>query len=131
MMKKYICLACLILVMLSVLSCSNETADESENTSIVGTWEYSNHSELKEYLTDIFDESYFYKVYYQFDEDGTGRTWLETSADFKAEFTYSYDGKILAVTLQNGTVQELECSLDNDRFIVSDGEEEMVFKKID
>ncbi len=131
MMKKFICITCLILMMLSVVSCSNEAVKQPENTSIVGTWEYSNHTELKEYLTDIFDESYFYRVYYQFDEEGTGRTWLETSADFKAEFTYTYDGKILAITLQNGTVQELQCSLNNDRFIVSDGEEDMVFKKID
>ena len=127
MMKKLICIVFTLLFVCSLCSCTTE----DNNSSIVGTWEYSNHSELKEYLTDVFDDSYFYKVYYQFNEDGTGKTWLETSADFKADFTYSYDGNTLSVTLYDGTIQELDCELNGDRFTVSDGEENMVFVRID
>ena len=129
MMKRLICIVLAFLFVSSLCSCTTE--DVNNNASIVGTWEYSNHTELKEYLTDIFEDSYFYKVYYQFDEDGTGRTWLETSADFKAEFTYTFDGKILSVTLYDGTVQKLDCNLDGNKFTVSDGEENMMFVRID
>ncbi len=128
-MKRFISLITIIMLVFALVSCSGKTG--SNKKSIVGTWEYSNHTELKEFLTDIFEDSYFYKVYYQFDEDGTGKTWLETSSDYKAEFTYTFDGRTLTVTLQDGSVQELECKLSGDYFYVSDGEEDMKFVKID
>ena len=130
MMKRTFRISFYILIV-TILIVSLFSCTENKETSIVGTWEYSNHSELKDFLTDVFEDSYFYKVYYQFDEDGTGKTWLETSADFKAEFTYTFDGKVLAVTLQDGSIQKLECEFHGDYFYISDGEENMKFEKID
>ena len=124
--KIAVCIS-IALILCSVLTACTAPA----NNSIVGTWEYSNHTELKEYLTDVFDDSYFYKVYYQFDEDGSGRTWLETSSEYKAEFTYTFDGKTLSVKLQNGQTENLDCTFNGDVFYVSDGEETIKFEKID
>jgi len=112
--------------MLTIASCA-----EKEPPSIVGTWEYSNHSELKDYLTDQLDDSFFFKVYYQFDEDGSGCSWTESYPDNKLTFTYTFDGETLAVTLYDGSVQKLDCEFHGTYFYVSDGKEDMKFEKID
>lgn len=125
MMKKLITILSILSIILSLVSCEKKAPD-----SIVGTWEYSNHSELKDYLTDQLDESFFFKVYYQFDEDGTGSTWTENYPDKKFTFTYVFDGNNLTISLGNGQTQELECEFHGDYFYVSDGKEDMKFEKI-
>lgn len=124
-MKKILCILSVIIIVFSLASCSDKTSP-----SILGTWEYSNHSELKEYLTDQLDESFFFKVYYQFNEDGSGSTWTENYPDNKFNFTYVFDGKTLSITLNDGNVQNLKCEFHGDYFYVSDGTEDMKFEKV-
>ena len=78
----------------------------------------------------IEQNTFFFKVYYQFNEDGTGNTWTESYPDNKLSFTYTFDGDTLSVTLDNGQVQELECEFHETYFYVSDGKEDMKFEKI-
>ena len=125
MMKKSICILTLLAIVLSFVAC-----EEKAPPSIIGIWEYSNHSELKEYLTEQLDDSYFFKVYYQFDEDGSGSTWTENYPDNKFEFTYTFDGETLSISLGDGNTQNLECEFHGTYFYVSDGKEDMKFNKI-
>ena len=125
MMKKSTCFLILIALILTLTAC-----ESNETPPIVGTWEYSNHSELKDYLTDQLDDSFFFKVYYQFNEDGTGNTWTKSYPHNKLSVTYTFDEDTLSVTLDNGQVQELECEFHETYFYVSDGKEDMKFEKI-
>lgn len=125
MMKRIICFLSIITLLFISSSCAEKTPP-----SIVGTWEYSNHSELKDLLSDQVDDSYFYKVYYQFNEDGTGSTWIDANPEFVYTFEYNFDGKKLSVALSDGSVQELKCEFHETYFYVSDGKEDMKFVKI-
>ncbi|MBR4071387.1 MAG: hypothetical protein IKK26_02415 [Clostridia bacterium] len=81
-------------------------------------------------MTEQLDDSYFFKVYYQFDEDGSGSTWTENYPDNKFEFTYTFDGETLSISLGDGNTQNLECEFHGTYFYVSDGKEDMKFNKI-
>ena len=125
MMKKILCFLSIFVLILTASSCAEKTPP-----SLVGTWEYSNHSELKEFLSDQIDESYFYKVYYQFNDDGTGSTWIDANPELKYSFEYSFDGNYLSVTLYDGTVEDIKCEYYETYFYISDGKEDMKFVKI-
>ncbi len=126
MMKKVISVFAALVLLTLLCACNNADID----SEIVGTWEYSNHSELKDLLTDVFDEGYFYKVYYQFNADGTGATWLESGENLKGEFTYEFSGNTLTIYMPDGSAETLQCDLNGDKFSVSDNEESMIFKRI-
>lgn len=125
MMKKFVCLFSAVILLFAFCACQNT------ETSLIGTWEYDNNYELKELVSGQLDDSYFYKVYYQFNEDGTGATWTSYSPDFKAEFTYTYNGSTLTVTLDDGNTESLNIKLHGDYFTVSYEDEYMDFYKID
>jgi hypothetical protein len=124
MMKRIISAIIACVILLSVCSCT-------PTISIVGTWEYDNNYGLKDLVSDQIDDAYFYKVYYQFNEDGTGKTWTSYSPDYKAEFTYEFDGYKLTVDLDNGSKQSLDVDLQRNQFTISDGKEEMVFIRVE
>ncbi len=128
------------LLMLSVVSCSNSSdgdgVDSSgsptvTNTDIVGKWVYDPVSRYKEYLTDVITEDIYYAIYYQFNSDGTGSTGKDDSELYT--FKYDFDGKILTVYFEDGTSQNLECSIDYKRDVLtvhnSDTDRDIKFKK--
>lgn len=91
----------LILLPLSVVSCSKDGNDEPKNDdpkneeqTIVGEWQckYDAYGEL-------FDEP----LIYLFDEDGTGYEWFsdEPFSD-RVEFTYSYTSSKLEIMYDDG-----------------------------
>ena len=71
-MKKVLSLLLAIVLLCSFTSCANKG-----DKNIVGLWMYPNYSEFKDYVSDVITEDIFYKVYYEFNEDGTGCTYIE------------------------------------------------------
>ena len=127
-MKKYICITLVLTLIFALCSCYSTYTPAPEH--IIGTWEYSNHTEYKDLLTDIFDDSYFYKVYYQFNEDGSGSSWLETNPDKKLEFNYEFDGKVIKMIYNDGTTEDVPCDFSGNSFTVTMGGTTMKFVKI-
>ena len=128
-MKKYLALFLILSSLFILSSCTAKY--EAVPEDIIGTWEYSNHTELKEYLTDVLDDSYFFKVYYCFNEDGSGSSWIESSPEKKLEFNYEFDGKIITMIYNDGTTEDIACEMHKDYFTVKDGENDMKFNRID
>ena len=54
-------------------------------------------------ITDaITDPGVYVDLYYEFYEDGTGKTYLSTDKD-PMEFSYTYDGETLTITNSTGS----------------------------
>ncbi len=102
-------------------SCSN---NETDPKAIIGTWEYPNNSQIKDYVTDVIKEDIFYKVYYQFNEDGSGCTYIEGKEDNKVNLTYTYDAEkdILTYTYENGNEVTVSCEIRGDEMMIIEGD---------
>ena len=108
-------------VLLGCTSCSN---NETDPTAIIGLWEYPNNSQIKDYVTDVIKEDIFYKVYYQFNEDGSGCTYIEGKEDNKVNLTYTYDAEkdILTYTFENGNKVTVSCEIRGDEMMIIENE---------
>ena len=70
-------------------------SDVPPEEGIVGVWKYAHNEEYREYITEaITDPGAYVDLYYEFYEDGTGKTYLSTD-DNEMTFTYTYDGETL------------------------------------
>ena len=123
-MKRLISLLLAVVFAISLSSCSKNT-----EKSIVGQWMYPNYSEFKEYVTDVIQEDIFYKVYYEFYEDGTGCTYIEGYENNPARIVYKYDPAkdILTFTYENGNKVSVSCVINGDEMHITEGENEATF----
>ena len=123
-MKKFISILLAAVLLFSFTACSKKS-----EKNIVGVWMYPNYSEFKDYVTDIITEDIFYKVYYEFYEDGTGCTYIEGEENNPIRIVYSYDSEndMLSFTFQNGNKVSVSCVVDGDTMTVTEGENEALF----
>ena len=123
-MKRLISILLATVLLFSFTACSKKS-----EKNIVGVWMYPNYTEFKDYVTDIITEDIFYKVYYEFYEDGTGCTYIEGEEDNPVRIVYNYDSEkdILSFTFQNGNKVSVSCVVDGDTMTVTEGENEAMF----
>ena len=122
-MKKVLSLLLAIVLLCSFTSCANKG-----DKNIVGLWMYPNYSEFKDYVSDVITEDIFYKVYYEFNEDGTGCTYIEGQENNPVRIVYSYDPDkdILHFTFENGNKVSVSCIVEGDTMKVTEGENEAI-----
>jgi hypothetical protein len=102
-MKKIIALILVLFSVLSLSSCVEFASDVPPEEGIVGVWKYAHNEEYREYITEaITDPGAYVDLYYEFYEDGTGKTYLSTD-DNEMTFTYTYDGETLTITNKDGS----------------------------
>ena len=126
-MKKLLCIV-LAAAALLLCSCKKDAEPQETGGSIVGSWVYSNHTEFKEYLTGIIDEDAFYKVFYKFNEDGTGSSSLEGREQI-LNFTYIYSGTDLNLTFPDGSTDTVYCEVNGDKMIIKQNEQAISFTR--
>lgn len=127
MMKKIFCAAFALLIALSLFSCG-EKSDGKE--ALVGLWKYELNGEFRDLITSVIvDENVYVDIYYQFNEDGSGRTYA-SDGSFDREFTYTYSDGVITIT-SNGYSFNQKCKLKGDRLTVHDDTEndDVVFIK--
>ena len=102
-MKKYIAIILSLLFVVGLCSCSGKASYSSPREGIVGVWKYSPNEEYRDLITDaLVDPGVYVDLYYEFYEDGTGKTYLSTD-DGVMEFEYEYDGEILTIMSGSGS----------------------------
>ena len=122
-MKKILSIVLAVFFVLSLASCAKKTTYDTPEEGIVGVWKYSPNEEYREYVTDaITDPCVFVDLYYEFYEDGTGKTYLSTD-DNEMTFTYTYDGETLTITNNDGSF-DTPAKLDGDVLSVYAGDNE-------
>lgn len=123
-MKKVLALLLAAVLLFSFAGCSKKV-----DKNIVGVWMYPNYSEFKDYVSDIITEDIFYKVYYEFYEDGTGCTYIEGHENDPVRIVYNYDpsNDILTFTFENGNKVSVSCVVDGDTMKVTEGENDATF----
>lgn len=127
-MKRILALIFVISLLFSICSCALKT-NETDPTAIIGKWMNPNYTEFKEYVTDEVPADIFYKIYYEFYEDGKGCTYVEGYEDKKTYIVYSYDAvkDILTFTFENGNSVSVSCEIKGDQMRVIEGENQAVF----
>lgn len=119
MMKKLIMSAALVFSLLFLFSCG-ETG-KSEN--IVGLWKYSLNEQYRDIITGVIDdERAFVDIYYQFNEDGTGRTYA-SDGSYDRDFTYVYSKGVITIT-SAGYSFDQSCVLTDTTLTIHDTEED-------
>ncbi len=111
-------------------ACAGETVYDTPQEGIVGVWKFSPNEEYREFVTDaITDPGVYVDLFYEFYEDGSGKTYLSTD-DNEMEFTYTYDGETLVITSKDGSFKT-PAKLDGDILSVYDeiGKEYMDLKR--
>jgi len=104
--------------MIFLVSCGKGKTPEG----IVGVWKFSPNEEYREIITDaITDPRVYVDLYYEFYEDGTGKTYLSTDENVM-EFTYVFDGEKLTITNSDGSF-DTPVKLKGDVLSVYAGEE--------
>lgn len=90
---------------------------------------YPNYTEFEEYVTDVIQDDIFYKVYYEFYEDGTGCTYIEGQEGNPARLVYSYDPAkdVLNFTFENGNKVSVSCVIDDNEMRITEGENTATF----
>lgn len=122
-MKRAVSAVIAIILMLSFASCKKAPSYDTPEEGIVGVWKYSYNEEYREYVTDaITDPGVYVDLYYEFYEDGTGKTYLSTDEN-EMEFTYSYDGEVLTIINSSGSF-DTPALLDGDILSVYAGNNE-------
>lgn len=123
-MKRFLSLFLALIILCSFVGCGKRGSKD-----IVGVWMYPNYSEIKDYVTDVITEDIFYKVYYEFYEDGTGCTYIEGRESDPIRLAYSYeaDKDLLTFTFENGNKVSVSCVVDGDTMKVVEDENEAVF----
>lgn len=123
-MKKIIAILLCTLAVLCAASC---TAKEELNgkpvagtpgEDIVGKWKYSSNEDIRDVITEVLqDPNVYVDLYYEFYEDGTGKTYISTD-DTVLEFSYEFDGEVLTIISKDGPF-DTPCSLSEDGKVLS------------
>lgn len=122
-MKKIIAIILSLLFVAGLCSCGKKYAYDTPEEGIVGVWKYSPNEEYRDLITDaVVDPGVYVDLYYEFYEDGTGKTYLSTD-DAVMEFTYEYDGETLIITSNDGSF-DTPARLDGDILSVYDVQNE-------
>lgn len=129
-MKRIISVFLCFIIAFSLVSCAKGTSSEGgDGKTIVGTWKYSHNEEFRDFITDaITDPGVFVDMYYIFNADGTGMTYLSTDPDDPMEFEYRFDGEKITIIAKNGTF-DTPAKLKGDILSVFDGEKYQDFKR--
>lgn len=118
-MKKIIAFILSLLFVAGLCSCAKDAEHDTPEEGIVGVWKYSPNEEYRDLITDaLADPGVYVDLYYEFYEDGTGKTYLSTD-DSVMEFEYEYDGETLVITSKDGSF-DTPATLDGDVLSVYD-----------
>ena len=78
----------------------------------------------------IVDERVYVDIYYQFNEDGTGRSYA-SDGTFDRDFTYHYSDGVITIT-SDGYSFDQKCILKGDTLTIhDDAGEDVVFERQD
>ncbi|MBQ2729347.1 MAG: hypothetical protein IJF69_01080 [Clostridia bacterium] len=118
-MRKTAAIIIAVIFVLSLASCSSKVKYDTPQEGIIGVWKYSPNEEIRDIITDaVTDPGVYVDLYYEFYEDGTGKTYLSTD-DNEMTFTYTYDGETLTITSKSGSF-DTPAKLDGDILSVYD-----------
>ena len=126
MMKKLICFIAAFSLLFAFSSCGKKTTGDD----LVGLWKYELNGKYREVITEVIvDERVYVDIYYQFNEDGTGRSFA-SDGSFDREFTYRYSDGVITIT-SDGYSFDQKCTLRKDTLTVRDDEtgEDVVFER--
>lgn len=125
MIKKIICVFVTAALLFSLSSCGER---ETDGESIVGLWKYELNGKYRDAITEVIvDERVYVDIYYQFNEDGTGRSYA-SDGSFDRDFTYVYSNGVITIT-SDGYSFDQKCKLGKDTLTVHDDieNEDVVF----
>lgn len=111
--------------MLLLASCG----EKAEPSDLWGLWKYELNGKYREVITEVIaDERVYVDIYYQFNEDGTGRTYA-SDGSFDREFTYTFSDDTITIT-SSGYSFEQKCKLTPSTLTIRDESgENVVFEK--
>lgn len=117
-MKKIIALILTVILSFGAVACSAPFSEPA--SGIVGVWKYSaNDDYVLDLVTDVINDPNVYVAYfYEFYEDGTGKTYVSTDTDV-LEFTYVFNGDSITITGKDGTF-ETPCKLNGNILSIYD-----------
>ena len=117
-MKKIISLILISVFIFGAVSCSAPFS--KTESGIVGVWKYSvNDDYVLGLVTDVINDPNVYVSYfYEFYEDGTGKTYVSTDTDV-IEFTYVFNGDSITITSKDGTF-DTPCKLNGNTLSIYD-----------
>lgn len=122
--KPIIFMLALAAAVLSFAGCS-----KSPQSEIVGKWKYSLNADIRDAITEVLvDPAVYTDFYYEFNEDGTGCTYSSADEDKPVDFTYTYDGKILTITMQGKSIST-PCDVEENSMTITEYGETTVFNR--
>ena len=122
-MKKIISVILCIAAVLCFSACAKEEIKGkpvagTPGEDIVGKWKYAPNEDIRDLVTEVLqDPNVYVDLYYEFYEDGTGKTYISTD-DAVLEFQYEFDGKVLTIISKDGSF-DTPCTLSEDGNILS------------
>ena len=122
-MKKIISVILCIAAVLCFSACAKEEVKGkpvagTPGGDIVGKWKYAPNEDIRDLVTEVLqDPNVYVDLYYEFYEDGTGKTYISTD-DAVLEFQYEFDGKVLTIISKDGSF-DTPCTLSEDGNILS------------